>query len=289
MEKDYVIVADSTNDLPEGYAEERGVRIVNLLYEIGGETYGKEKKLSSKEFYDRMREGQPTKTAAVNIDDMLECFETIITEGKDILFMCLSEGISSTNSNAFVAANELKEKYPEAKIMVTNSLCASGGQGLFLYHAIKNKEKGMSVEENYNHLESIKMNIVQKFTVDDLKYLMRGGRISKTSATIGTLINIKPLLHVDNEGKLAAEHKIRGRKKALTQLINNMGEAMGSWKDKQEVIIITHSDAEDVDFAVDMIKELYNPEELIIGGITPTIGAHTGPGTIAIFFMGDVR
>lgn len=289
MARDYVIVADSTNDLPEGYAESRGVRIVHLLYEIGGETYGKDSFLSSKEFYDRMREGQPTKTAAVNIDEMLECFEAIINEGKDVLFMCLSEGISSTNANAYAAAEELNEKYPDAKIMVTNSLCASGGQGLFLYHALKNKENGMTVEENFNALESIKMNIVQKFTVDDLKYLMRGGRISKTSATIGTLINIKPLLHVDNEGKLAAEAKVRGRKKALTQLIKNMGEAMGSWKDKQEVIVVSHSDSEDIDFATDMIKELYNPKELIVGGITPTIGAHTGPGTIAIFFMGDVR
>lgn len=289
MGKDYVIVADSTNDLPVGYAEERGVKIVHLLYEIGGETYGKDRQLSSKEFYDRMREDQPTKTAAVNIDDMIECFEAVVKDGKDVLFMCLSEGISSTNANAYAAAEDVKERYPEAKIMVTNSLCASGGQGLFLYHALKNKEKGMSLEENYNNLESIKMNIIQKFTVDDLKYLMRGGRISKTSAAIGTLINIKPLLHVNNEGKLAAETKIRGRKKALTQLIKNMGEAMGSWKDKQEVIVVSHSDAEDIDFAVDMIKELYNPDELIIGGISPTIGAHTGPGTIAIFFMGDVR
>ncbi len=289
MERDYVIVADSTNDLPEGYAEERGVRIVHLLYEIGGETYGKDSFITTKEFYDRMRAGEPTKTAAVNMDEMTECFENIINEGKDILFICISDGISSTNANGFATKAELEEKYPDAKIMVTNSLCASGGQGFLVYNAIKNKEAGMSVEENYKAIEDMKMNVVHKFTVDDLQYLMRGGRISKASAAIGTLINIKPLLHVDNEGKLVAEQKVRGRKKALTQLIKNMGDAMGSYRDKQDLIIVDHSDAEDIDFVVDLIKELYNPKELLVGDITPTIGAHTGPGSVAIFFKGDIR
>lgn len=290
MARDYVIIADSTNDLPVEFSRENGVVIVPLLYEIDGETYGKDRDLSPKEFYDKMRMGMSTKTAAANIDEIETSFRQQLEAGKDIIFMCLSSGISSTVGNAFICKENLEEEYPDAKIMVIDSLCASGGQGMLLYHAVKNKKAGMSVEENYNNLESIKMNIVHKFTVEDLVYLQRGGRISKTAATFGTMINLKPLLHVDNEGKLVAESKVRGRKKSLAQMVKEMGNAMGSYRDKQEIIIVCHADVEDdVNYVCDMIKEQYNPKELIISGVTPTIGAHSGPGTIAIFFMGDIR
>ena len=290
MSREYVIIADSTNDLPEDYAREHHVDIIPLLYEINGEAYGKEKNLSAHEFYDRMREGQMTKTAAANIEDITSHFEEALKNGKDILFMCLSSGISSTVGNAFVCKAELTEKYPEAQICVIDSLCASGGQGMLLYHAVQNRENGMSVTENYKALENLKMNIVHKFTVEDLEYLQRGGRISKTAATIGTMINLKPLLHVDNEGKLVAESKVRGRKKALQQMVKEMGACMGSWRDKQDLIIICHADVdEDVQYTAQMIEEQYHPGKIIISGVTPTIGAHSGPGTIAIFFMGDIR
>lgn len=290
MNRDYVIIADSTNDLPVSFTDANNVEIVHLLYEIDGVTYGKDKELSVHEFYEKMREGLPTKTAAVNIDELEGCFEKHAAEGRDVLFMCLSSGISSTASNAFVCKEEVEEKFPDAKIMVIDSLCASGGQGMLLYHAIQNKKKGMSVEENYNNLESIKMNIVHKFTVEDLVYLQRGGRISKAAATIGTMINLKPLLHVDNEGKLVAESKVRGRKKSLLQMVTEMGSAMGSYRDKQDIIIVCHADVEDdVNFVCDLIKKEYNPKEIMISGVTPTIGAHSGPGTMAIFFMGDIR
>ncbi|MGN0151566.1 MAG: DegV family protein [Wujia sp.] len=290
MDRDYVIIADSTNDLPETFVRENGVDIVSLLYEINGETYGKDRELSVHEFYEGMREGQPTRTAAANIEDITEHFEKALKDGKDVLFMCLSSGISSTVGNAFMCKNELEGKYPDSKICVIDSLCASGGQGMLLYHAVQNKIKGMSVEENYQNLESIKMNIVHKFTVEDLKYLQRGGRISKAAATFGTMVNIKPLLHVDNEGKLVAESKVRGRKKSLQQMVKEMGTAMGSWKDRQEIIIICHADVEeDVQYTAGLIEEMYHPGKLVISGVTPTIGAHSGPGTIAIFFMGDVR
>lgn len=290
MERDYVIIADTTNDLPMSFTEENNIDLVPLLYEIDGQAYGRDRSLSPKEFYDKMREGAATKTAAANIDEISEHFEFYLKEGKDIIFMCLSSGISSTVSNAFICKSELEEKYPEAKICVIDSLCASGGQGMLLYRAVQNKKNGMSVEENYNNLEKIKMNIVHKFTVEDLKYLQRGGRISKAAATIGTMINLKPLLHVDNEGKLVAESKVRGRKKSLQQLVRNMGPCMGSFEDKQDVIIVCHADVEeDAKYTAELIEELYHPGEIIFSGVTPTIGAHSGPGTIAIFFMGDVR
>jgi len=290
MDRDYVIIADTTNDLPVSYAKENQVELIPLIYEIDGESYGKDKELTPHEFYEKMRNGSTTKTSAANSEEIRELFERILKEGKDILFMCLSSGISSTVEHAFFAKKELDEEYPDASICVIDSLCASGGQGMLLYHAVENKKKGMNVEENLLALEAIKLNIVHKFTVDDLVYLKRGGRISKTAATIGTLINLKPLLHVDNEGKLVAESKVRGRKKALQQMVKEMGEAMGSYKDKQDLIIICHADVDDdVNYAAQMIKEMYQPKELVISGVTPTIGAHSGPGTIAIFFMGDIR
>lgn len=290
MSNNYVIIADSTNDLPEEYIKQNNVEIVHLLYEIDGESYGKENELPVEKFYQKMREGLPTKTAAANIEDIEKLFRRHAVAGEDVLFMCLSSGISSTASNAFVCKSEIESEFPGAKMMVIDSLCASGGQGMLLYHAIENKKKGMSVEENHKNLEEIKLNIVHKFTVEDLKYLQRGGRISKTAATIGTMINLKPLLHVDNEGKLVAEAKVRGRKKSLSQMVKDMGNAMGSYKDKQDIIIVCHADSlEDTNYVCDLIKEQYNPKKLVISGITPTIGAHSGPGTIAIFFMGDIR
>ena len=290
MGRDYVIIADSTNDFPATFAEENHVDIVHLLYEIGGETYGRERDLTPKEFYDKMREGLPTKTAAANIEEITEHFEACLKDGKDILFMCLSSGISSTVSNAFIVKAELEEQYPDATICVIDSLCASGGQGFLLNIAVQNKKNGMSVIENYENLESVKRNIVHKFTVEDLKYLQRGGRISKAAATIGTMINLKPLLHVDKEGKLVAESKVRGRKKSLAQLVSNMGECMGSYKDKQDLIVVCHADVdEDAKYTAKLIEEMYHPGKIIFSGVTPTIGAHSGPGTIAIFFMGDKR
>ncbi len=290
MDRDYVIVADSTNDLPVEFVKENSVRIIPLLYEINGETYGKERDLSPVEFYGKMREGGLTKTAAANIDEITGMFEEIAKEGKDILFMCLSSGISSTVGNAAIAKEDVRERYPECNIRVIDSLCASGGQGMLLYLAVQNKKAGLSLDENADKLEIDKMHVIHKFTVEDLVYLYRGGRVSKTAATLGTMINLKPLLHVDNEGKLVMEAKARGRKKSLMQMVKNCGDAMGQYRDKQDLFIVCHADSEeDASFCVDLIKELYNPKDIIVSGITPTIGAHSGPGTIAIFFMGDIR
>ncbi len=290
MSREYTIIADSTNDLPDYIIKENNIKIVHLLYDIDGETYGKDRELSPHEFYQKMREGGSTKTAAANTEEISQCFREVLDEGKDILFMCLSSGISSTVGNAFVCKSELEEEYPESKICVIDSLCASGGQGFLLYLAIDNLKKGMDVEENYKSLEAIKLNIVHKFTVEDLVYLQRGGRISKAAATLGTMINLKPLLHVDNEGKLVAESKVRGRKKSLQQMVKDMEKSMGSYRDKQDLIIICHADVEeDVQYTANLIKQTYNPAKIIISGVTPTIGAHSGPGTIAIFFLGDIR
>lgn len=290
MSRDYVIITDSTHDMPKGYVEENGVQIIPILYEIDGEVYGKEKDLTAKDFYDRMRAGSMTKTAAPNINDIEVKFREVLEQGKDVLFTCLSSGISSTIEHAFAAREELSETYPDADICVFDSLCACGGQGLLIYHAIENKKKGLSARENMEALEALKMNIVHKFTVEDLVYLQRGGRVSKAAAVIGGMINIKPVLHVDNEGRLVAEVKVRGRKKSLNQLVTGMDNCVGSYADKQEAIVICHADCiEDAEYVKKIVEEKYHPKKIFISEVSPTIGAHSGPGTMTLFFVGDVR
>lgn len=291
MGRDYVIITDSSNDLPVGYAEEQGVVIIPISFEIGDEVFdGKEKTLTNKAFYDRMRAGESTKTAAPNINDIQDAFEAALASGKDVLFTCLSSGISSTINNAFVCQSEMQEKYPEADICVFDSICACGGHGMLIYHAIENKKKGMSARENMEALEELKHHIVHKFTVDDLVYLQRGGRISKTAAVIGGMIQLKPVLHVDIEGKLAAESKVRGRKKALNQLVTEMELCMGSYADKQDMVLISHADClEDAEYIKSKVEEKFHPASIIISEISPIVGAHVGPGTMTLFFLGDRR
>ena len=258
--------------MPVGYAEEQGVVIIPISFEIGDEVFdGREKTLTKKEFYDRMRAGQGTKTAAPNINDIEEEFEKALSAGKDVLFTCLSSGISSTINNAFVCREEMQEKYPDAEICVFDSICASGGHGLLIYHAIENKKKGMSAKENMQALEELKHHIVHKFTVDDLTYLQRGGRISKTAAVIGGMIQLKPVLHVDTEGRLAAE-------------------STGSYADKQDVVLICHADCpEDAEYVRAKVEEKYHPNKIIMSEVGPIIGAHVGPGTMVLIFEGDKR
>lgn len=289
--RDYVIITDSSNDLPVGYAQEQGVKIIPISFEIGNEVFdGKTKTISNKEFYDRMRAGEGTKTAAPNINDIEEAFEEALSEGKDVLFTCLSSGISSTIDHAFACQAELQEKYPDADICVFDSICACGGHGMLIYQAIENKKNGMSVRENMAALEEMKHHIIHKFTVDDLVYLQRGGRISKTAAMIGGMIQLKPVLHVDTDGKLAAESKVRGRKKALNQLVSEMDACVGSYVDKQDVVIICHADCvEDAEYIKNKVDEKYHPKKIIISEVGPIIGAHVGPGTMTLFFLGDKR
>ncbi|MBR4514883.1 MAG: DegV family protein [Lachnospiraceae bacterium] len=290
MTRDYVIITDSTNDLPEEVTDREFVDIIPFIYELDGVTYGKENKISPEDYYEGMRQGKDTKTAAANIEEIEEHMTKALDSGRDVLFFCLSSGISSTLQNAYIARDDLAEKYPEAKICVFDSICASGGHGLLLWYAIKYYEEGLDAEASMKKLEETKKHIVHKFTVDDLHYLQRGGRISKASAVVGTMINIKPLLHVDDEGYLKAESKVRGRKKALISLVDSMEECLGSQKDNQEYMVICHSDCkEDADYVAGLMRERFHPKDIGMHMMTPTIGAHTGPGTMAIFGTGDKR
>ncbi len=290
---EFKIITDSTADLPEEYLKEHDIDCMNLCYMIGGETYGGEtgKELPWKEFYAMMRGGEMPTTAQINPEEAKEQFKACIEAGnKKILYLAFSSGLSGTYNSGRIAAEEIKEEYPDCEIVVIDTLCASLGEGLLVDYAVKMKEEGKSLEEVAAWVEEHKLNLVHVFTVDDLNHLHRGGRVSKAVAIIGTLVGIKPVLHVDDEGHLTSVDKVRGRKKSLLQLVDNMEKQMGSYADKNDVFFISHGDSqEDAEFVAEEVKKRFGIKEYIINRVGPTIGAHSGPGTIALFFMGDVR
>ncbi|MED9902887.1 MAG: DegV family protein [Lachnospiraceae bacterium] len=289
----FKIVTDSTADLPKEYLDEHGVGCMNMCYVMGGETYGGDTKkdLDWKEFYALMRAGQMSTTSQINPEESKQHFEKYIAEGeKNILYLAFSSGLSGTFNSARISAEQVMEEHPESKIIVIDSLCASMGEGLFVYKAVEMKEAGKSMEETAEWLTEHVQNFIHVFTVDDLNHLYRGGRVNRATAIIGTLAGIKPILHVDEEGHLIPIDKVRGRKKSLLKLVDHMEEKMGSYLESNDIVFISHGDAlEDAQFVAEEVKRRFGIENFMIGPIGPTIGTHSGPGTIALFFMGEGR
>ncbi|MCI9277698.1 DegV family protein [bacterium D16-50] len=289
----FKILTDSTADLPMDYLKEHGIGCMPISYILDGVTYGGDKELDWKEFYSMMRtEGKMPTTSQINPAEAKEYFEEYIKTDKEILHLAFSSGLSGTCANLRIAAQEIMEEHPDVKIIVLDSLCASMGEGLFVHKAVKLRDQGKSMEETARWLEEHVRNLVHVFTVDDLFHLYRGGRVSRTAAVIGTLVSIKPKLHVDDEGHLIVIGKVRGRKKSLNALVDYMEEKMGAWEreNKEDMVFISHGDAlEDAEYVRDQIKERFGCEHFMINHIGPTIGAHSGPGTIALFFMGESR
>lgn len=289
----FKIITDSTADLPREYLQEHNIGCIPISYILDGVTYGREKELDWKEFYAMMRnEGKMPTTSQINPAEAREYYEEYIQTDKEILHLAFSSGLSGTCSNIRMAAQEIMEEHPDVKIVVVDSLCASMGEGLFVHKAVRMRDTGKSLEETAQWLNANVQNFVHVFTVDDLFHLYRGGRVSKTAAVIGTLAGIKPKLHVDSEGHLIVIGKIRGRKKSLNALVDYMEEKMGSWKQEnlEDYVFISHGDAlEDAEYVRDQIKERFGIRNFLISHIGPTIGAHSGPGTIALFFMGESR
>lgn len=286
--RDYIISTDSTCDLPASYISEHNLTIQPLYYIVDDVVYGGDNKLTEKEFYDRMAAGSTTSTMATNPEHIRLSFENILKSGKDILHIGFSSGLSSSYNNAAAVARELLEDYPEAKITVIDSLCASLGQGLLVNSAVTMKASGSSLDETAEWVEANKLCLCHEFTVDDLNYLQRGGRIKKSVAVLGTLINVKPVLHMDNEGHLISMYNVRGRKKSLISLVDTMAKKVGS--KKNDLVYICHSDCiDDVMFVESLIKERFGIENFLVNWISPTIGSHTGAGTISIFYYGDER
>ena len=286
--RDYIISTDSTADLPDDYVKQHNITVHPLYYVLDDFQYGGERMIPKHEFYQRMRDGAIATTCASNPDVVSSLFTREVEAGYDILHIGFSSALSSSYNNAAVVSREVMEAHPEAKITVIDSLAASLGQGLLVHYAVKLKEEGKSLEEVAEWVENNKLHICHQFTVEDLKYLYRGGRISKSVAILGTLINVKPVLHVDNEGRLVPMSNVRGRKKSLNTLVANTAAQIGDYKN--EIIFIGHGDSlEDAEYVRDKIKEQFGIDSFIVDYISPTIGAHSGPGTIALFHLGESR
>lgn len=288
--KKYIITTETTCDLPEDYLKDHNITLLPLYYNMNGTVYGEENVLEPKDFYNKMRNGAMPTTMAVNPDTARQIFTNLIKEGYDILHIAFSSALSGSCSVAATTAREICDENPDAKIIVVDSLCASLGEGLLIHKAVQLKESGKSLDELVDWLENNKLNLCHLFTVDDLHHLHRGGRVSKATAIIGTLISVKPVLHVDNEGHLKPLVNIRGRKKALIALVDQMESRIKDFESKNDIVFISHGDClEDAQFVADLVKERFGISQSLINIISPTIGAHAGPGTVALFFMGKER
>lgn len=286
--KEFVITTDSTVDLPKDFLEEKGVTVLALSYILDGVTYREMDGLSGKEFFDRIRNGSLPTTSQVNPEEARAVFEEIVKEGKDILHIAFSSGLSGTYNSCRIAGEELMEDYPGTRVVVIDSLCASMGEGLLLYKALELQEQGKSLEEIKAWVEENKLHICHNVTVDDLFHLHRGGRVSKATAVLGTMVKIKPIIHMDNEGKLTVIGKERGRKKSIVNLVDRMEKQMGDYDNS--VCMITHGDCEeDALYLKSLLEEWFGIKQVIIHGIGSVIGSHTGPGVLAVFFMGNER
>lgn len=286
----YVIMTDSSCDLSEEYIKEHGLDVLNLLYNIDGTIYGEDKTMDIKEFYAKMRGGSMPTTMAVNPEDVANAMRRHLEQGEDILYIAFSSGLSASCQNAVLGANDVRDEFPDRKIIVVDSLCASMGQGLFVHYALKRQAEGMSLEENVRWLEEHKLNICHQFTVDDLHHLHRGGRVSKATAILGTMINVKPVLHVDDEGKLISLYNVRGRKKSLQALVSNMEKTIGGFENENDDIFISHGDCmDDVLYLEKLIEEKFGKKNFYVNYVGAVIGAHSGPGTMALFYLGNKR
>ncbi|MBU1094664.1 MAG: DegV family protein [Firmicutes bacterium] len=289
--KKMVIVTDSCSDLTQNQVEQMGIKVIPLTVEIDGVTYAHypdERELKIDTFYQFLRDKKIAKTSLVNVGSFLSFFEPMLKDGYDILYIGFSSALSGTLQSARVASEELKDQYPNERIVILDSLCASMGQGLLLWNAWKLKESGKSIDEIATWVEANKLNLVHLFTVDDLGTLKRGGRLSDTQAFLGALLKIKPILHVDDMGRLVPLKKARGRAFSLESMVELMKDRIT--EPEKQTIFISHGDCLDEAKEVgQMIQDRYHVSEIIYNHIGPIIGAHSGPGTIAIFFMGSYR
>ncbi|MDR0514144.1 MAG: DegV family protein [Coriobacteriaceae bacterium] len=290
----FEIVTDSGSNLPESYIEEHGLHILPLTFIIDGvqyQSYLKGQHTDLQQFYTMMREGKVITTSLPNLAEAEALMQSILDAGKDVLYLGFSSGLSGTFAAIEIIVRKLQEAYPERRVMAIDTLAASGGQGLLVYLAVKAAEEGGSFEEVAAWVEEYKFHLAHWFTVDDLMFLFRGGRVSKTSAWAGTMLNIKPVLHVDDEGHLIPVEKVRGRKKSLAALVKQMRTAQDFVAPlSKQTVFVNHGDCvEDAEYVAALVKEEFGVEDIHINYIDPVIGAHSGPGTVALFFLTNKR
>lgn len=284
----YKIVTDSCCDFTQQMYRQLGADMVPLSVTFQGNTYNDRNDDSLKQMYAQMRQGESATTSAVNPMRWEMAFREILKQGQDVLVIAFSSGLSTTYQSAVIAANELRDAYPNRRIYVVDSLAASMGQGLLVWYACRMQQEGQSMEAVRDWLEENKLHLCHWFTVDDLMFLQRGGRVSTATAILGTMLSVKPVLKVNDEGKLISVSKARGRKAALAALVKQFGEQAQGYDN--DTVMISHGDClEDAQTVAENLKQKYGVKNVIINYIGTVIGSHAGPGTVALFFLGKQR
>ena len=284
----YKIITDTCCDFPADMYKELDLEVVHLSVLYKGENHTEYTEAWLKDMFDGLRAGEKASTSAVNPQGWAAVIEPVLEAGQDALVLTFSSGLSTTYQSAVIAAQELKEKYPERTINVVDTLCASLGQGLLVWYACQKRDAGMTLEELTAWVEENKLHLCHWFTVDDLFYLTRGGRVSAATAIVGSMLQIKPVLHVDDEGHLINVSKVRGRKASIEALAAKMGQ-LGN-PGENETVFICHGDChEDAAYLEQLVKEKYGVKKVFAYYVGAVIGSHSGPGTLALFFLGKNR
>lgn len=288
---DFVLMTDSTCDLAPEMVQELALTVIPLIYSIDGQEYYHyvdNHELDIHTYYDKLRAGLFPQTAQISPQEFRKAFESRLRTGKDVLYIAFSSGISGTCSTASMVAKELQAEYPDRRLIVYDSLCASGGEGLLVYHAARLAQAGKTLDDVLAWLDGNRLRLVHWFTVDDLDHLHRGGRISGAAALVGGMLGIKPVLHVDDEGHLVPMEKVRGRRKALERLVDHMTET--AIDPAHQTVFLNHADCpEDARFVEEQVRARLGVTDIHTNFIGPLIGAHSGPGTVALFFLGSKR
>lgn len=288
---DFVIMTDSSCDLPASLADRMELSVLPLSVYIEDKQYINyldEREIAFSEIYAKLRTKCPAKTSAVNMNDFLAPMEEIVRSGRDLLYIGFSSGLSGTYNAGAAAAQEIAEKYPERKVYAVDSLAASLGQGLLVYHAWQQKQAGKDIDEVLQWVVDNRLHLCHWFTIDDLMFLKRGGRISGATAIVGSMLSIKPVMHVDNEGHLIKVGTARGRKASIKALADEAGKRGIHLED--QIIFISHGDCVDeANYLADIMRDRFHVKDVLVNYVGPVIGAHSGPGTIALFFLGTER
>ena len=292
MPMDFEIVTDSSSNLVEEMIDDFGLHVLPLTFMVDGEEYQsylKGQHTDLKQFYTMMREGKVITTSLPNLAESEALMRGLLEQGRDILYLGFSSGLSGTFEATELLMRDLAAEFPERTLLAVDTLAASGGEGLLVWHAVQRARAGAPIGEVRDWVEENKLHLAHWFTVDDLMFLFRGGRVSKTAAWAGTMLNIKPVMHVDDEGHLIPLEKVRGRKKSLNALVDHMEKSAVQPID-QQMVFITHGDClEEAEYVAEQVKERFGVKEVVINYVDPVIGAHSGPGTIALFFLADKR
>lgn len=288
----YQIVSDSSCNLPESMIDEFGIHIFPLTFmvdDVQYQSYLKGHKTNLKQFYTMMREGKVITTSLPNLIEAKKALEEILQAGDDVLYIGFSSGLSGTYEAISLMMQTLADEYPDRTLKAVDTLAASAGEGLLVWHAAQMKDNGATLDEVHEWLMDNRLHLAHWFTVDDLMFLFRGGRVSRTSAWAGTMLNIKPVMHVDDEGHLIPLEKVRGRKKSLNALVDHMAQTANT-PVADQTVFITHGDClEDAEYLAAQVRERFGVTDIMINYVDPVIGAHSGPGTMALFFLASER